>query len=187
MPDSLDPSRLRARRIVTGHDGDGRSVIASDSELRGTGLAEDRNRSDAAFFQVWATHETPVDNSDDSLAAQQAGSETTVIGSGHGTVLRIGVLAPGARSPMHRTLSVDYGICLEGECDLELDSGESVTVRTGDVVVQRGTNHVWHNRGEAPCKFAWVLIDARPVIANGEELGAAWIDESVDQPDSAPS
>ena len=53
---------------------------------------------------------------------------------------------------------------------MELDSGETVTVRAGDVVIQRGTNHVWHNRSEAPCRFAWILIDAVPVVVNGHRL-----------------
>ena len=86
-------------------------------------------------------------------------------------MLRVGVLAPGARSPMHRTESLDYGICLEGECDMELDGGEAVTVRAGDVVIQRGTNHVWHNRSDRPCRFAWILLDAD---AGDDRRAAAW-------------
>jgi quercetin dioxygenase-like cupin family protein len=133
---------MTARRIVTGHNADGKAVIAADEAIEGRGLAEDAGRRDATFFQLWATHEMPVDISDAALARQRAGSENTVLGTGSGSVLRIGVLEPGARSPMHRTESLDYGICLEGECDMELDGGETVTVRRGDVVVQRGTNHV---------------------------------------------
>jgi quercetin dioxygenase-like cupin family protein len=75
---------------------------------------------------------------------------------------------------MHRTESLDYGICLEGECDMELDGGETVTVRAGDVVVQRGTNHLWHNRGTVPCRFAWILLDALPAEVGGRTLGASW-------------
>jgi quercetin dioxygenase-like cupin family protein len=104
---------------------------------------------------------------------QREGCSTTVLGSGAGTVLRIGVLAPGARSPIHRTASLDYGICLEGECILELDGGEQVTVQAGDVVIQRGTNHLWHNRGRRPCRFAWILLDAEAVEVDGRELGAS--------------
>jgi quercetin dioxygenase-like cupin family protein len=162
------------RRIITGHDSDGRAIIAADDELASTGLTEDDDRSDARFFQVWATHQMPVDLSDAELARQRAGSMTTILGTGAGTVFRIGVLEPGARSPMHRTESLDYGICLEGECDMELDGGDVVTVHAGDVVIQRGTNHVWHNRGAAPCRFAWVLLDAEPVEIGGRRLGASW-------------
>ena len=179
-----DLTSFTVRRIVTGHDEHGRAVIASDHDTPGRGLAEDASRSDATFFQLWATHEMPVSLRDDALALQQNGSETTVIGSGRGSVLRIGVLAPGARSPMHRTESLDYGICLEGECDMELDGGETVTIHAGDVVIQRGTNHVWHNRSDAPCRFAWILLDADPVEIDGRRLGTSWehgrLDDGLD-------
>ena len=131
--------------------------------MSGAGLAEDAGRREATFFQLWATHEMPVSLTDDAMATQRDGSTTTILGTGAGSVLRIGILGPGARSPMHRTESLDYGICLEGECDMELDGGEVVTVRAGDVVIQRGTNHVWHNRSDAACRFAWILLDATPV------------------------
>ena len=114
--------------------------------MSGAGLAEDTGRAEATFFQLWATHEMPVSLTDDAMDGQRDGSMTTILGTGGGSVLRIGILGPGTRSPMHRTESLDYGICLEGECDMELDGGEVVTVRAGDVVIQRGTNHVWHNR-----------------------------------------
>jgi quercetin dioxygenase-like cupin family protein len=164
----------RVRRIVTGHDADGHAAIVADEQLRGTGLAEDAGRTDATFFQLWATHEMPVSLTDEAMARQREGSQTTILGTGSGSVLRIGVLAPGTRSPMHRTESLDYGICLEGECDMELDGGEGVTVRAGDVIIQRGTNHVWHNRSPAPCRLAWILLDAEPVTIAGRRLGASW-------------
>ena len=164
----------RVRRIVTGHNPEGRAVIAEDAQLTGTGLAEDAGRTDAAFFQVWATHEMPVSLTDEALERQREGSMTTILGTGSGSVLRIGVLAPGTRSPMHRTESLDYGICLAGEVELQLDGGDVVTVRAGDVVVQRGTNHVWHNRSDEPCRVAWILLDAEPVTADGRRLGTSW-------------
>ena len=162
------------RRIITGHNDTGEAVIAADEDIAGTGLVEDAGRTDAIFFGLWATHEMPVDLGAEAMARQREASTTTIVGSGSGSVLRIGVLAPGTRSPMHRTESLDYGICLEGECDMELDSGETVTVRAGDVVIQRGTNHVWHNRSDAPCRFAWILLDAQPVEIAGRRLGASW-------------
>ena len=165
---------LRVRRIITGHDAEGRAVIAADEEMPSAGLAEDAGRTDATFFQIWATHEMPVLLTDEARERQQQGSMTTILGTGAGTVLRIGVLAPGTRSPMHRTESLDYGICLEGECDMELDGGEVVTVRAGDVIIQRGTNHRWHNRSDAPCRFAWILVDAEAATVGGERLGASW-------------
>lgn len=54
-------------------------------------------------------------------------------------------MAPSALSPMHRTVSLDYGVVLEGEVELVLDSGETRLLKKGDVAVQRGTNHAWRN------------------------------------------
>lgn len=165
------------RRVITGHTPDGRAVVIADEHIIGRALAEMPGRTDATFFQLWATHEMPVDNStDDALARAREGSTTTTLGNESGSVLRIGELAPGTRSPMHRTQSLDYGICLEGECDLELDGGDSVTVRAGDVVIQRGTNHRWHNRSDMACRFAWILLDAAPILVNGEPLEVNWSD-----------
>ena len=116
----------------------------------------------------------PVSLSEEALAAQRSGSASTTVGTGGGTAFRIGVLPPGLRSPMHRTESIDYAICLEGECDLELDGGQVVRIHAGDVVIQRGTKHVWHNRSTAPCRFAWILIDALPATVAGRQLGTSW-------------
>lgn len=171
---SGEPNSETVRRVVTGHDESGRSVLAADEEVVGRPLAEDSDRADAVFFHLWATKEMPVDLSDEAAECQREGSLTTIIGSGAGSVLRIGALGPGLRSPMHRTQSLDYGICLSGECDLELDSGERVTIRPGDVIIQRGTKHVWHNRGTTTCRIAWILLDALPVEVAGRELSSGW-------------
>jgi quercetin dioxygenase-like cupin family protein len=176
----MSSSDATTRRVVTGHDAKGRAVFVADEPVPAAGLAEDAGRTDAYFFQLWTTAGMPADNSDAALAGQRLGSMSTIVGSGGGTVLRIGVLEPGARSPMHRTESLDYGLCLEGECDLELDSGEVVTLRAGDVVVQRGTNHLWHNRSSELCRFAWILIDAAPISVGDGELAASW--EYDDEP-----
>jgi len=78
--------------------------------------------------------------------------------------------APGAPKFMHRTETVDYALLLSGECDLELDSGEVVHMKAGDVVVQRGTMHAWVNHGSTPAVFAFVLIDAHPANVGGQDL-----------------
>jgi quercetin dioxygenase-like cupin family protein len=160
---------MGVRRIVTGHDETGRSVIVEDAPLEATGLSENPGLTDTRFFQVWATHEMPVDLADDAMDRQRQGSRSTALGSGAGSVIRIGELGAHSRSPMHRTRSLDYGICLEGECELELDSGETITVHAGDIVVQRGTNHVWHNRSDELCRLVWILLDADPDIAAGRQ------------------
>ena len=79
--------------------------------------------------------------------------------------------APGVAPRNHRTNSIDYAIVLSGEIDMELDD-QCVTLRAGDVLVQRGTIHNWVNRSDAPCVIAFVLIDARPVEHGGKILAA---------------
>jgi len=59
---------------------------------------------------------------------------------------------------MHRTLTVDYAIILEGEIVAMLDDGETV-LRAGDILIQRGTNHAWANRSGKPARICFVLID----------------------------
>ena len=67
----------------------------------------------------------------------------------------------GAPHPlMHRTQTIDYGIVIEGELTLVMDKDET-TVRSGDIVIQRGTNHAWANRSDANCRVAFVLIDGQ--------------------------
>ena len=88
----------------------------------------------------------------------------------NGSVLRIVDLAPGHRSPLHRTQSLDYGIVLQGQVDLELDDGRIVSLAAGDVVIQRGTMHAWINRGSAPARLAFVLLGAAPLVIGGHAL-----------------
>jgi quercetin dioxygenase-like cupin family protein len=136
------------RRVVTGHDAEGRAVIDIDEV-----------KQDERFTLIWTTEGFPVDNTN----AADGGKRDVGIALPGGTVCRIGELPSGAHSPMHRTNSVDYGIVLEGELDMEVDGGEVVHLKAGDVVVQRGTNHAWINNSGAPAKMAWILIAAHPV------------------------
>jgi quercetin dioxygenase-like cupin family protein len=66
---------------------------------------------------------------------------------------------------------VDYAVVISGEIDMELD-GETVTLKAGDVIVQRGTIHNWVNRSNAPATVAFVLVAAKPVTAGGKTLAA---------------
>jgi quercetin dioxygenase-like cupin family protein len=136
------------RRVVTGHNAKAEAIILKDEVAQGE-----------RFTLIWTTEGFPVDNTDST----DGGKRDLGITLSGGTVFRVGEIAPGARSPMHRTNSVDYGLVLEGELDMELDGGEAVHLEAGDVVVQRGTNHAWINNGTKPCRMAWILIDASPV------------------------
>jgi len=64
---------------------------------------------------------------------------------------------------------------LSGERDLELDDGLTTHVSTGEIVVQRGTMHVWVNHGSAACVLAFVLIDAHPAIVGNKELRSHYL------------
>lgn len=80
-----------------------------------------------------------------------------------GTLLCITDIKPQARVPMHRTLSLDYFCVLAGEIVLVLDSGEEKTVRTGDVVVQQGSNHSWFNASTESCRILCAVVGAEQV------------------------
>lgn len=146
------------RRVVTGHDASGTSVFASD----GLVPAAHTTPGGTLFYELWSTDATPapIDAGpvDAGLNDQASPAPVSVPPARNGTKLRINELPPGARSPMHRTQTVDYGIVLDGEVVLVLDDSETV-LRAGDVVVQRGTNHRWENRSGATARVAFILID----------------------------
>jgi len=138
------------RRIVTGHDADGSAIVHSDSQLSAQQVPNDT---------VWSTEGWPADNTD----TQDGALRETGLAGANGSVLRIVEMAPGHRSPMHRTQSLDYGIVLSGEVQLELDAGRIVLLKSGDVVIQRGTVHAWSNRGTSAARMAFVLLSAAPL------------------------
>jgi quercetin dioxygenase-like cupin family protein len=88
-----------------------------------------------------------------------------------GTVFRVIEFGPGVSPRNHRTDSIDFAVVMKGEIDMELDDSV-VHVKAGDVLVQRGTIHNWVNKGAEPCRIAFVLVDAKPVVAGGETLHA---------------
>src|SRR3954465_6448775 len=141
------------RRIVTGHDAAGKSVVLSDAPTPKT-----LDIGTAAFHELWITDAVPV-----ALDATEAAEPTdrpvrTPPPSG-GVTVRFTEMAPGAEAPMHRTETLDVGVVLEGETWLLLDDGSETRVGAGDAVVQRGTNHAWANRSEAPVRMVFVMID----------------------------
>jgi mannose-6-phosphate isomerase-like protein (cupin superfamily) len=173
------------RRIVTGHDPKGRSIVQEDGPpARVATLGGD---SGTTFHEIWNTRSTPAPI--DRASGEPAEPGISLLPPPGGTRIRIldippddGTLAAlpreavrglfeaiGAghalaedppRPLMHRTETVDYGIVLEGELVLILDDSEAV-VRAGDIVVQRGTSHAWANRSTSNARIAFVLIDGR--------------------------
>ena len=154
---------LQFRRVVTGHDEQGRAIVLIDETAKN--VVE--GRPGASVANVWTTQGFPVEN-DGSDDAGQRRTGTTLE---NGTVFRVIEFAPGVTPRNHRTDSIDYAVILSGEIDMELDDG-SVHLKAGDVLVQRGTIHNWVNRGTAPCRIAFVLIAAKPATAGGKVLHA---------------
>ena len=155
---------VQVRRVVTGHDGGGRAVVKID-EISKNAVS---NRPGASSCVIWTTDTCPVDNSGDlDGAARKVG--TTLAG---GTVFRVVEFSPGAAPRVHRTDSIDYAVVLSGEIDMELEKGDEMHLKAGDVLVQRGTVHCWVNRGKVACVIAFVLVDAKPATAGGKVLNA---------------
>lgn len=179
-------------RVVTGHDADGKAIVASNGPL--PTVIEIAAIPGTVFHEVWSTAATPapVDNSADptvgalKLPPPPQGTRMRFVDIppdtaeflAHGAAnmktafSQIGDEAAStvkAHSPhplMHRTESVDYGVVIEGELTLVLDNSE-VQLKPGTVVVQRGTNHAWANRSGKPCRMLFVLVDGvyDPAIA----------------------
>ena len=149
------------RRIVTGHDKSGKSIVASDGsppqhhQMRGPSVGAD-------FIEIWnATTAVPVLG---SVEAREPNEREFTIKPVAGHLLRILEIYPpqagGKRTVMHRTRTLDYVVMLEGELVLLLEDSE-VLLQQGDVVVQRGTNHAWENRSDKVARAAFFHIDAQ--------------------------
>jgi len=149
------------RRVVTGHDASGRSVVVSAGAppqrhtMRGPSIGAD-------FIEIWSVA-TPVPRLTAVEPREPNEREFTIMPSA-GHILRVLDVYPlqagGKRTVMHRTQTVDYVVMIEGELVLILEDSE-VTLKPGDVVVQRGTNHAWENRSATAARAAFFHIDAR--------------------------
>ncbi|KAJ5094760.1 hypothetical protein N7456_010621 [Penicillium angulare] len=139
------PKNLRPlSRFITTHDSTGKAIFSN-------ALSEDmpiQSMKDGADFSLaYTSSHFPAQLNNDADLAEYSSYLTTPPGItiSTGNVCRIVDVRPGSMSPMHRTVSLDYGVVLEGEVELILDSGETRLLKRGDVAVQRGTNHAWKN------------------------------------------
>ena len=155
---------MKVRRIVTGHAA-GKAVVWKDAEQEASAARVDKVISRL----IWSTDRSPAHYlGDEDMGERQLGIQPPA----GGTRFSVLEIAPGNKPYMHRTDTIDYVICLAGEVDMELDDGKTVKMKTGDVMVQRGTVHNWVNRGTEPCTMAVILIHAKPVEAGGKTLNA---------------
>ncbi|MEO7403821.1 MAG: cupin domain-containing protein [Burkholderiales bacterium] len=181
------------RRVVTGHDANGKAIVVSDGPA--PFVHTDEKRPGYQSTDVWRTSEMPariVANAPEPTLGPRRQQPTS-----RGTVIRVNRIEPetdairnlspeearkvfaglgnegasthgrGGRHPMmHRTETVDYALILSGEIVCMLDDTE-VLLKAGDVLVQVGTNHAWSNRSNTVCEIAFVLVDGEfdPALA----------------------
>ena len=175
------------RRVVTGHNEAERAIIYSDAPPTRVQVI---GGNGPTFHEIWNTRETPAHIDRDGgeppedqliLAPPRHGTRIRVLdippetkefaaidaATARKHFAEIGAAeasthggAQGRHPYMHRTETIDYGIVLDGEITLIVDEGET-TVRAGDIVIQRGTNHGWANRSGRNCRIAFILIDGR--------------------------
>ena len=172
------------RRIVTGHDENGKAIAIADGTT--PNVFRPDHRPGVQINNIWQVSESPAHlmSQEETMEGRIAlepppnGSVCRVIefppekdwignidrATAHASFTQFGAAhaADTSENPphplMHRTETIDYAICLEGEIWLVLDDSE-VLMKAGDVCVQRGTNHAWSNRSDAPCFICFVLID----------------------------
>lgn len=157
-------------RLITTHNADGKAVFS-------TTLSEqpEQKKPDgkAVFTLSYATDTFPVDmnNDKDLVTYQKYSAEAPGLVISSGTVLRHVDAPPGALSPMHRTVSLDYGIVIEGEMELILDSGERKKMVAGDIAIQRGTMHAWRNMSDTKwARMLYILQPSEPLEVGGKKL-----------------
>lgn len=167
-----EPSNKPVRRIVTGENSEGRSYIVSD------GPTPNRFMSHYApsYVQVpWATGLDIAEGDDPA-----PGNHVFGFHSRGGSILRFVDFPPdstydldkiaafldanGVRDTgnprhhfFHKTETLDYAICIDGEIYAMMDEGEALMC-AGDVLIQRATNHSWSNRSDRPCRMAFILL-----------------------------
>jgi len=172
----------KVRRIVTGINDAGHSVIASDSLMP----AAEFRPGDRLRAGMWVTDSAPASNLSPDPCPDGVITKVAPEHRG-GVVFRITEIQPDSGSApqvselqsrgahttpersakhhgFHMTDTIDYAICLEGEVWAVLDEGETL-MKAGDVLIQRGTYHAWANRSDRPARMAFILIDAEPLGA----------------------
>lgn len=166
LPSGLPNSRIH----ITGHNDAGLAELHSSKDGEWAWFPT-RN---VGFNVVYTTSKFPVDlnnNADITSHAQTMASGTLGLVQPGGTVCRIVDFGPQGSPLMHRTQSLDYGIVLEGEVEMELDDGSVTLLKRGDIAVQRGTNHAWRNPSPTEwTRMLFVLQDCEPVVIGTNKL-----------------
>ena len=145
---------LNIRRIVTAHDEDGNAIVGTDEIMDNI----HELRSGNIQTLIWKTEDTPAEVDGDADPAYET---LDIEPPERGSIFRILELKPHKEPYMHRTDTIDYAICMSGECVMILDNNDEVDMKAGDVMVQRATWHGWANRSDEPCQIAFILIGGK--------------------------
>ena len=177
----------RPRRIVTGHDASGRSIILSDGDA--PVMVQSDHSPAMGMAEIWRCDEMPPSNEGD---ADGALLPFALEPSGQGLIARVVHFPPDKdlgwsaddaakvfdqfgggdamankdtrHAAFHRTKSLDFALVMEGEIWALMDVGETL-MQPGDILVQRGTSHAWANRADKPCRVCFVAVTAQPLPA----------------------
>ncbi|UPX20213.1 uncharacterized protein EKO05_0010453 [Ascochyta rabiei] len=146
------------RRVVTGHKEGASTVLIDDKLDPAPGFA-----SKAAT--IWQNHQYPAELADHDAAQGKAYIYNK------GSLIRVVDFPPNSTGHNHRTASLDYGIIIEGEIELELEDGSKTIVRAGDIVVQQATMHKWNNHTDKVCRMIFALLPSETAKGpDGKEL-----------------
>jgi mannose-6-phosphate isomerase-like protein (cupin superfamily) len=176
---------VRVRRVVTGHDGKGKAVFASDEQVDPVTVTL---LPGAEFHLLWGADHAPTFPDDGAPTAQPTYFPPLggyrfgffTLPPGQASIpadldLETALAEMDAKLPemlarmepdnpgMHTTDTIDFEVVVSGEVILELDDGAERVLRPGDTVVQNGTRHRWANHGTEPAVVAVVLLGAHRV------------------------
>jgi len=176
------------KRVVTGHDRAGKSVFVSEGAPP---KQVAHAAGGFALTEIWSTEDVPqvpTSGTDPTLSrhhyfpgpggtrfiiarfppaavAEQAAARGVDMAAATKEFFShfpgLAELMEADHPGMHASQTVDYGVVLSGELDLELDDGVVKRLKPGDCFVQNGTRHAWHNPGEVECVIAAVVVGAK--------------------------
>lgn len=159
-------------RYVTGHRADGTSVF---EHAMGEKPPVEKFGGDMQIAFCYGTQGFPVDLSDrkDIQIYQDFIKKPPGILVPNGSAARIIDFAPGYTTPMHRSMSINYNVVIEGEVEVLLDSGESRILKRGDTLVQRAINHAWRNTSETEwARITAVVLPVQEFSVGGQDIKA---------------
>ncbi|KAF7368893.1 Cupin domain-containing protein [Mycena venus] len=162
------------RRVITGHADDGLSKFQSDSTVQ----TQTRPNGTGISF-IYSAPALPIDNQDPKDWATEEAQGRNFAGRPDlfdvpGISCRVIDIPPGAESNIHRTQTFDFVVVMEGVVHLKLDSGEERTLHSGDIVLQKGTNHAWTNPHPTEWARLYVVVtNSLPINIGGSTASAS--------------